>query len=248
MKVSYEWKQVTDLGVIKRANTLWVILIIDRLVLPLLYLIANFTFLTPNMVTVLGMLLTFPSAYFFATGSFVAGMILQQAVLLCDAIDGKLARLTHRTSPFGKLYDNLVDRMRSLVPMLGLIYFTYNQTQNAWFVFWGLFYLVWDLLLIYMYHEAKAMNENKLLVDIVQKEGSFLSKIRQKLMKHRLTLLYSDIESEVVVFIIGPLLSFYYGYEAILNAMIVGTGMLALIFVIFFAVQCKIAWSQKKSQ
>jgi len=245
MGVTYSWKKISDKKVIKRANTVWVVFVIDRLVLPLLYLIANFTRLTPNMVTVLGMVSTFVALYFYSQGQFILGIIFQQLTLVMDAIDGKLARLTKQTSPFGKLYDNIVDRMRSFVPMMGLIYFAFSKTLDVNFVFWGMMYLVWDLLVIYMYDQSFRMNDNKLLKDIIEVKGSLLAKIRNKFGKYRLTLMYSNMEAEVVLFVIGPILSYWYGLDMVLYGMITATMMMVGIFVIFLLLQCKVAWSQK---
>ena len=132
--------------------------------------------------------------------------------------------------------------------MLGLIYFTFSQTLDVNFVFWGMMYLVSDLLVIYMYDQSYRMNENRLLKDVVETKGSLLSRLRSKFQKYRLTLMYSNMETEVVLFIIGPLLSYKYGIYMILYGMIAATLMLLAIFAIFFLLQCKVAYNEGKKK
>ena len=76
--------------------------------------------LTPNGITILGFLITVVSAYLVASGWLVAGGILFLAGSALDLMDGALARLTDRVSPFGALLDSVFDRLSEATLFVGL--------------------------------------------------------------------------------------------------------------------------------
>jgi phosphatidylglycerophosphate synthase len=65
--------------------------------------------LTPNMVTTIGFGLVVLVCYLFYEGHYAAGLAAGWAMTLLDTVDGKLARVTIRSSRFGHLYDHLID-------------------------------------------------------------------------------------------------------------------------------------------
>ena len=65
--------------------------------------------LSPNMVTVLAMVLTFAAVPLFAQGNFLAGFVCAYAMSVLDSVDGKLARLTLTDSKIGNVLDHGVD-------------------------------------------------------------------------------------------------------------------------------------------
>ncbi len=77
--------------------------------------------LTPNMVTSIGFLLVLLACYFFREGHYAAGLAAGWVMTLLDTVDGKLARVTVRSSRFGHLYDHLIDLLH----------------PPFWYVFWG---------------------------------------------------------------------------------------------------------------
>ncbi|MFQ5636659.1 MAG: CDP-alcohol phosphatidyltransferase family protein [bacterium] len=64
---------------------------------------------TPNQVTLLGIVLSILTVYLFSTGRLLAGAILAAIKGVLDGIDGKLARLTLRFSKYGDLLDHIGD-------------------------------------------------------------------------------------------------------------------------------------------
>jgi CDP-diacylglycerol--glycerol-3-phosphate 3-phosphatidyltransferase len=66
--------------------------------------------LTPNMVTVLGFLLTVAVAVVLATGRTQLAGVLLIGTLALDAVDGTLARLMGTASRFGAFLDSTLDR------------------------------------------------------------------------------------------------------------------------------------------
>ena len=66
---------------------------------------------TPNGITILGFLITVLSAYLVGSGWLLAGGIVFLFAGGLDLMDGGLARLTGKASPFGALLDSVVDRL-----------------------------------------------------------------------------------------------------------------------------------------
>src|SRR6201990_2746993 len=89
--------------------------------------------LTPNMVTTIGLILNIGVAIIFISGaeegrrgdlSYVgwAGALILFAGLF-DMLDGQVARLGKMSSPFGALYDSVLDRYSELILFLGICYY-----------------------------------------------------------------------------------------------------------------------------
>jgi CDP-diacylglycerol--glycerol-3-phosphate 3-phosphatidyltransferase len=76
--------------------------------------------LTPNQVTVVGLLLTFVAATLVAFGELRwAGVVLIVAGT-CDILDGALARSTHTSYPYGAFLDSTLDRYSEGAIYIGL--------------------------------------------------------------------------------------------------------------------------------
>src|SRR6201996_8187526 len=106
--------------------------------------------LTPNMVTTIGLMLNIGVAIIFISGaeegrrgdlSYVGragGLILFAG--LFDMLDGQVARLGNMSSPFGALYDSVLDRYSELVLFLGICYYlvSHHYFLSSLFAFIGL--------------------------------------------------------------------------------------------------------------
>jgi phosphatidylglycerophosphate synthase len=76
--------------------------------------------LTPNQVTVVGLVLTFAAATLAAFGQLRwAGVVLIFAGT-CDILDGALARSTHASYPYGAFLDSTLDRYSEGAIYVGL--------------------------------------------------------------------------------------------------------------------------------
>lgn len=78
--------------------------------------------ITPNTMTMLGLLGNIAGAWFLAQGNMVLGGIF---VLICtpfDALDGTMARLRGEASEFGAFVDSVTDRYSELFILGGLLY------------------------------------------------------------------------------------------------------------------------------
>jgi phosphatidylglycerophosphate synthase len=63
----------------------------------------------PNTVTVASWVLAIAAGWLFALGSFAPGLVLAWLMTFLDTVDGKLARVTLRSSQFGHILDHSLD-------------------------------------------------------------------------------------------------------------------------------------------
>src|SRR5215208_6396371 len=78
--------------------------------------------LTPNAMTMLGLLGNSIGAYFLARGDMLAGGILVLLMTPIDALDGTMARLRGEPGDFGAFVDSVSDRYSELIIYAGLLY------------------------------------------------------------------------------------------------------------------------------
>ena len=77
--------------------------------------------LTPNMVTMIGLLIAGVAAYLIGVGLWWAGGLVALFAGIFDMFDGALARNTGRASSFGALLDSTIDRVSEAVVLLGVL-------------------------------------------------------------------------------------------------------------------------------
>jgi phosphatidylglycerophosphate synthase len=106
--------------------------------------------LTPNTVTTIGLVLNIGVAIIFISGAeegrrgdlryvgWAGGLILFAG--LFDMLDGQVARLGNMSSPFGALYDSVLDRYSELILFLGICYYlvSHHYFMSSLFAFIGL--------------------------------------------------------------------------------------------------------------
>lgn len=78
---------------------------------------------SPNAVTMMGLVGAGVSAYLISIGQFWAGGVVMLLAGILDLFDGALARLTGRASRFGALLDSVADRVSEIIVLLGLLVF-----------------------------------------------------------------------------------------------------------------------------
>jgi CDP-diacylglycerol--glycerol-3-phosphate 3-phosphatidyltransferase len=87
--------------------------------------------LTPNLITILGLLGNIGAALFISKGKFIIGGIIALAVGTFDAIDGTMARLSGEPSKFGCLLDSLIDRYSEMTLLLGILVYFSSINDNT---------------------------------------------------------------------------------------------------------------------
>ncbi|MDB5185516.1 MAG: phosphatidylglycerophosphate synthase [Candidatus Saccharibacteria bacterium] len=92
---------------------------------------------TPNAVTLIGLLMHLPIAWLIATNHYILAGILLIIFGLFDALDGELARLQKKDSAGGMLLDASTDRMKEVMLYTGAAYglvATNQANYAAWAV------------------------------------------------------------------------------------------------------------------
>ncbi len=79
--------------------------------------------LTPNAVTMLGLIGSVAAAFFLAQGNMLWGGIIVLVMWPVDALDGTMARLRGEPTEFGGFVDSVTDRYSELVIFAGLLYY-----------------------------------------------------------------------------------------------------------------------------
>jgi len=84
---------------------------------------------TPNLVTILGLVGNFAAAALIATGHITYGGLVALAAGACDGLDGSLARLRNEVSSWGAFVDSVTDRYSELALLFGLLIY-YEMMGN----------------------------------------------------------------------------------------------------------------------
>lgn len=93
--------------------------------------------LSPDMITILGVLGNFLAAWFIANGNLFTGGLLVLCFGLFDAIDGSMARLQGGETKFGAFLDSVLDRYSELAIFFGILIFSMRSSNplNCFLVF-----------------------------------------------------------------------------------------------------------------
>lgn len=91
--------------------------------------------ISPNHLTVMGLVASTAAGVLVAWGRFrPAGIVLLLAAL-CDVLDGAVARASNRTSVFGAFLDSTVDRFAEMFFLAGvLVYFIHGEPSTLYAV------------------------------------------------------------------------------------------------------------------
>jgi CDP-diacylglycerol--glycerol-3-phosphate 3-phosphatidyltransferase len=87
----------------------------------------NRTGLTPNAITLLGLLGTTIGAYILSQGNMVLGGVVLFLSVIVDVFDGTMARLRGEPSDFGAFVDSVSDRYAEFITFGGLLYYFLSQ-------------------------------------------------------------------------------------------------------------------------
>ena len=98
-----------------------------RKLVPLLQLFG----LTPNMLTLVGLVITGASALLIGAGHFVAGGVVLIFAALFDILDGAVARVTGKVYRYGAFLDSTTDRYAEGFTYVALLYFYVAQGHHT---------------------------------------------------------------------------------------------------------------------
>lgn len=112
--------------------------------------------LTPNMLTIIGLLLQALVAVIIASGRLQLGGILLIVFAAFDSIDGTLARMTGQVSRFGAFLDSTIDRYAEAVILGGVLVYYVGQgnTTSIYLIYAA---IVGSLLVSYTRAKAESL-------------------------------------------------------------------------------------------
>lgn len=88
--------------------------------------------ITPNMATLIGLVLNIIVAVILGFGHpIIAGILLLFASAF-DMVDGSIARATNTISKFGGFFDSTIDRYSEIVVYVGLLVWLNSRGDNDW--------------------------------------------------------------------------------------------------------------------
>jgi CDP-diacylglycerol--glycerol-3-phosphate 3-phosphatidyltransferase len=120
---------------------------------------------TPNMLTVVGVLGNGVAGYLASEGEFIPAGILVLLASALDMFDGALARATGQATPFGAVFDATLDRVSEAMVLFGLlVYFSDRGEQTE--VMLAFVAVVGSILVSYV----RARGE---LIGLHMKDGAF---------------------------------------------------------------------------
>jgi CDP-diacylglycerol--glycerol-3-phosphate 3-phosphatidyltransferase len=111
--------------------------------------------INPNALTVFGFAISMVAAYLFAYGYFRWAGVMIIAAGLFDMLDGRVARLSNRVTPFGGFFDSVLDRYSDLCLMIGLLVY-YGRINRFWYVTLVAIVMIGSVMVSY----ARARAEN----------------------------------------------------------------------------------------
>ena len=89
--------------------------------------------LTPNTITVIGVLITLVASILVGLGWLVVGAAVLTAGSLLDAVDGALARAQGGGTPFGSFLDSTLDRVGEAILYTGIaVWFMSSLAEPMW--------------------------------------------------------------------------------------------------------------------
>jgi CDP-diacylglycerol--glycerol-3-phosphate 3-phosphatidyltransferase len=112
---------------------------------------------TPNMLTMAGILLNLGAAALIVMGFFFWAGIVLIVASICDLLDGSVARRSNNVSSFGAFFDSTMDRI-SEGATLGALAFYYMRVDYTAQVVATLVFLVASFLVSYTRARAEALD------------------------------------------------------------------------------------------
>jgi hypothetical protein len=219
----------------------WTVLLVDPLAARLVRLVAPYRWITPNLLTVLAMLLGVGAAACFLAQDrwwLIAGAALFHLSFVVDCMDGKIARLNGTGSMFGTWFDFMFDRLRVFMCAAALFGGQYARTGHVAYL-WTLAVVTFLDLFRYLNSQQMTKTRQSMRDQLDEARGGPVpeepftgtptppqgprARLREALLRRRIrTHLFSGIEFEMTVFIIGPLTG-----QVIATSVVAGTLLVA---------------------
>ncbi len=128
--------------------------LIERLIGPQIH-----AFISPNFVSLVAFGSSFAAGILYASGFFFVGGVVLLLSGFLDTIDGTIARLTKRSTPFGALLDSVLDRYADFFIYAGLLIYYRHQ----WMFFVILLAILGSFMVSYVKARAESFGETRVV-------------------------------------------------------------------------------------
>ena len=231
----------------KSRDAWWTVLLVDPFAVHLVRLVAPYRWITPNLLSGLAFVFGIGAAYCFAMqdrGWLIAGALLFHLSFVVDCMDGKIARLNGTGTMFGQWFDFIFDRLRVVLCAVALMGGQYDRTGDVAWVWLAAAVIGIDLFR-YVNGGQMAKIKNSMRAQLAEVRGhvatmqvaddegetddpvgtraprSAYERVRNALLRHRIRIhVFSGIEFEMTVFIIGPLIGFVFWTSVVAAALL----------------------------
>ena len=95
----------------------------------------------PNILTFIGVLISFWAAFEFGYGNFFEGGLVIILAGLFDMLDGEVARVTRSVTEFGAFYDSVIDRYSDIILLQGLMVYYAREQMLGYVVLVGVVFM-----------------------------------------------------------------------------------------------------------
>lgn len=136
--------------------------------------------LSPNSLTLIGLLVSIYAAIQFARGFLVFGALMILLSGLFDVFDGAVARANGSSTAFGAVFDSVCDRYADAMIFAGIIYGLiagsipqmYIFSMPLWF--WTVMAIIGSYLVSYTRSRAEAMGAREMDIGIAERPERML--------------------------------------------------------------------------
>ncbi|WP_436527219.1 CDP-alcohol phosphatidyltransferase family protein [Actinoplanes sp. HUAS TT8] len=194
----------------KPVDAWWTVLLVDPLASRLVRLVAPCRWITPNGLTLVATVIGVGAMAAFAQGdprSLVLGAVLFHLSFVVDCMDGKIARLNGTGTVFGQWLDFVLDRVRVFFCALTLFGGQYLRHQDVAYL-WLMAVAIFLDLIRYL-NGSQVAKVRQVMTDELgpaEDDAGGAGRTAAWLGRRRIrTHLFSGIEFEMFVYIIGPL-------------------------------------------
>lgn len=131
--------------------------------------------ISPNVLTVIGLLISVIAAIEFAIGDLVMGAVFIMLSGIFDVLDGAVARASGNITPFGGVLDSVCDRYADAVIFAGIIYGSINGSiyqgillqASLWL--WCVLALIGSYMVSYTRARAEAAGSTSMNVGVAER-------------------------------------------------------------------------------
>jgi len=203
-----------------RAYSWWGTLIMEPLTLRPTLLIAKYTRIKPNHITLLSLIFNVFSIIFFFQGtrlSLVLGAFLFELSFILDYVDGTLARLTHSVSELGHKLDFLGGCLYSNFTLVALLTSQGLLKDDANLFLLGLIYIILNDVFHFGFLSASAPNDPESVTHGRYVKSNPLTLLITKYLalknffkRFRLTAFPTEIDTINIILFLSPLFGFLF--------------------------------------